>query len=529
MDNKNRILKRFILGILFCCILVNSKVSFCNNLSLTDGSIIEQDTSLGTIKFQFSISWENSWRDGINYDAAWVFAKYSVDGGKTWNHATLKTSGTNPANFSLGSGTDIDIKVPTDKKGCFIQRKDDGTGTLAASAVKIVWDYKTDGVSDFNANSPNTIIKLFGVEMVYIPEASFSAGDSNADLTGAFKNGKTNSSPISISSESALSFNDENAGPYYYQTGGNAGEWISGATFTVSSVFPKGYKAFYIMKYEISQGQWVDFFNIMTSDQKTTRDITSSANEGKNSDDAVKRNAVVWTSGMARTLNGRENDRACNFLSWMDLCAYADWAALRPMTEFEFEKACRGPTTVANNEYAWGNTTIVAAGAISGTEDGTETITTANANCCYGDANFNGSGDGGKGPIRCGIFAKSTTNRTLSGSSYYGVMELSGNVWERCVTIGNSDGLNFSGTHGDGVLTTSGNATNSDWPGIDSDAANGITGASGSGFRGGAFDSTDTELLMIADRSWAAKTENKRSDISGGFYGYGGRCARTAP
>ena len=34
-------------------------------------------------------------------------------------------------------------------------------------------------------------------------------------------------------------------------------------------------------------------------------------------------------------------DRACNFLNWNDLAAYLQWAALRPMTELEFEKICR--------------------------------------------------------------------------------------------------------------------------------------------------------------------------------------------
>ena len=30
------------------------------------------------------------------------------------------------------------------------------------------------------------------------------------------------------------------------------------------------------------------------------------------------------------------------YISWPDLLAYADWAALRPITELEYEKAARG-------------------------------------------------------------------------------------------------------------------------------------------------------------------------------------------
>jgi formylglycine-generating enzyme required for sulfatase activity len=42
-----------------------------------------------------------------------------------------------------------------------------------------------------------------------------------------------------------------------------------------------------------------------------------------------------------------------NILSWFDVAAYLDWAALRPMTELEFEKVCRGPENRIAGEYAW--------------------------------------------------------------------------------------------------------------------------------------------------------------------------------
>ena len=29
-------------------------------------------------------------------------------------------------------------------------------------------------------------------------------------------------------------------------------------------------------------------------------------------------------------------------ISWSDMSAYLDWSGLRPMTELEYEKACRG-------------------------------------------------------------------------------------------------------------------------------------------------------------------------------------------
>ncbi len=500
-----------------------------NNLDLSDGMLVGQNDSENTIKIQFDVSWDNSWRDSVNYDAAWVFVKFSRDRGTSWEHATLKDYGTNPDGFSAGNATSVDLIVPFDKKGCFIQRSEYGSGTLETSSIKLVWDYGADDVGDADANGANTTIKVFGVEMVHVSEGSFQIGDADADQTGCFKGGNAVNLPASVNSENAITFNGNSNGPYYYQSGGNSGEFSTGYTFTVSSSFPKGYGAFYVMKYEISHGQWIDFFNTLGDTQKIARDITSSNFNGKNSDSVFKRNAVRWlSSGDATMVNGREHDRACNFISWMDLCAYADWAGLRPMTEFEYEKACRGPLSPVDDEYAWGNTTIVAAGTISGTENGTETIATVGANCCYNDGTFN-NGDGGKGPLRCGIFATSSSDRTESGAGYYGAMELCGNVWERCVTVGNTQGLNFIGSHGDGTLTDVGNATNSDWPGIDSDVSNGVTGSDGSGFRGGGWYESANGKLSLSNRQWAARSDTSRSNSLLNYWGYGGRCVRTAP
>jgi hypothetical protein len=100
------------------------------------------------------------------------------------------------------------------------------------------------------------------------------------------------------------------------------------------------------MKYEITEGLWIAFFNTLTGTQKSTRDITAAS--GKNSDAVTNRNTIAWSSGDATTTN---EDRACSYLSWMDGAAFADWAALRPFTELEFEKIQRGPGGF-NAEYA---------------------------------------------------------------------------------------------------------------------------------------------------------------------------------
>jgi formylglycine-generating enzyme required for sulfatase activity len=66
-----------------------------------------------------------------------------------------------------------------------------------------------------------------------------------------------------------------------------------------------------------------------------------------------------------------------------------------------------------------------------------------------------------------------------------------------------------------------GNATNKDWPGIDTESARGVTGARGSGLRGGAWKDP-ASLLRLADRTGAATEDGQRANH------FGFRCVRTA-
>ena len=478
---------------------------FANNLQMSDSSIVSQDTSSNTATIEFDISWDNSWRDFTNYDAVWLFVKYSTDGGVTWSHATLRSSGTNPSGFSTGSGTSIEIIVPSDKKGCFIERSSSGAGTLDTQSVRILWDYGYDGISDDAVK--DTGLKIFAMEMVYIPQGAFYAGD-NGTSTASLKQGSADSDPWYIQSESAISVQHTTSNGYYYVSGGNDSENSSGDEFVITASFPKGYAAFYVMKYEISQGQYADFLNTITSTQASARFPDQDGNN---------RHTI---SGAYPNYAASKPNRACNYLSWMDMCAYADWAGLRPMTEFEFEKSCRGKDiTAVNGGLSWGNTSITEATTISGVEDGTETITDSESNCCYNNQTFSG-GDGASGPLRAGIFATSTSTRQRAGATYYGVMECSGNLWERCITIGNSAGRSFLGTDGDGVLLANGNASNADWPGYT--AGQGVDGASGAGFKGGSWLETMAGNLAVSNRVKAALTNSSRGSD------YGGRCVRTA-
>ena len=126
--------------------------------------------------------------------------------------------------------------------------------------------------------------------------------------------------------------------------------------------------------------------------------------------------------------------------------------------------------------------------------------------------------------VGSGIFAGPHSTRVSSGASYYGVMDLGGNLKERVVTIGNSTGLLFTGSEGTGDLNTTtgfeGNANITGWPGMDAQAQNGITGALGCGFRGGSW-ADSANYLRTSDRIEAALTSTAALNT------YGGRGVRT--
>lgn len=547
MDNKKN--HTIICFIVFLAVLLCSRLSWANFLDIENFEVSDVNESSNTITFQADISWENSWRTTTNYDAVWIFLKYSTDGGMTWNHGSLSANGLNPNGFT--APINFEIVVPADETGFFLQRTDLSSGNVTAAGVKFVWDYGQDGLSDDTAMAANTINKVFGIEMVYVPEGSFFAGDGNSSSDYRFKQGSADDDPWYVQSENAITTTSTGSDGYYYQGSGAAGESSSGDVFVLSSSFPKGYNDMYVMKYELTEGQWVSFFNTLSSTEKVTRDITGSVEGGKNSDGVVDRNTIAWDTsipqGEATTLR---KDRPVSYISWPDLMAYADWAGLRPITELEFEKLTRGKDVApVANEYAWGKTSSnsAEAGEIypNADEDGTEQIFDGAANLnrnslawTTGDGRAGGIAQGQKGPVRVGIFAESSTNRATSGAGYYGAMELSGNLHEMVVTVGRAQGRQFQGSHGDGQLSSisgyEGNATNEDWPGIDTaDSDRGITGTVGSGYRGGDFQSSNLRYLQISTRTFAAKDAdssgyNQRYDASLGIY-QGGRLGRTAP
>jgi hypothetical protein len=175
--------------------------------------------------------------------------------------------------------------------------------------------------------------------------------------------------------------------------------------------------------------------------------------------------------------------------------------------KLEFEKAARGPYRAVSGEYAWGSTSITGATGVSNAGLPNEAPSAA-ANCVYNNS------VGVQGPMRIGAMAYGDATRIASGAGYYGVMDLSGNVGERPITVGNSTGRGFNrANHGNGALTSSGNVDVTSWPG---------TGAVGAGFRGGHWNRT-ASFARLSDRYYAADTYTDRNT------NLGGRGVRSAP
>lgn len=461
--------------------------SYTNNLNVDSPVLTGQNTSQDFTYVKFNMTWEHSWRDEINWDAAWVFVKYKETGSNEWENAYLSPIASNhiiPVAYTCSVGV-TNINSTDRGIGIFIYRNSSGSGNNSISDLKLRWDYGANNLND----DATVTVKVFAIEMVYVPEGSFYVGDANASTTSCFYSyGTTN--PYHITSEGLINIG---------QTIGYLWADRYAENSVLSAEFPKGYSPFYCMKYEISQGQYAEFLNTLTQSQVGARFPNQNGSW---------RHTISLSEGKYSALRP---DRACNWLSWADGSAYTDWAGLRPMTELEFEKACRGTQPVVDEECSWGTSNIIAATTISGIEDGTETITNSGANCCFGNITYI-NGDGDKGPLRCGIFAQSATTREQAGASYYGIMELTGNMWERIITLANSTGRIFTGCHGDGSLSEGGDANVPNWPNTDS---------IGAGFIGGASNYTGD--FEISNRLAAGYVNADR------YFSYGFRSVRKAP
>ncbi|HEX5053242.1 MAG TPA: DUF6624 domain-containing protein [Planctomycetota bacterium] len=426
-------------------------------------------------RVDFTLSWPNSWNNERNHDAAWLVLR-----GPDATKGPLRLA-------------DLGHDAWGDDVAASVSASEDGLGVFVAPAGPHRGDVRWR-VSLALRQAPPEHVRAWSVGMVFVPGGPFELGDDDAlaqRFSCFFRVGRDGNpaGPFPITSEAALDV-ALRAGALWYEAGraGYGGDQRG----PIPAAWPKGSRAFYVMKHELTQGFYAEFLDALPEAWQRAR-----APDDRPDEEAA-------TCSIART-DGRyvasAPERPCNFVSWEDTCALYDWLALRPMTEFEFEKAARGPRRPVPGDYPWGTASTAALQrAVQPTRD--------LAHAGVADERL----------LRDG-------NEAELGASYYWVMDLAGSLWERVVTAGRPEGRAFAGSHGDGVLSSAGAANNADWP---HSTAQGDM-APGIGFRGGAdyfapasADDPTNPFSPVAVRTFAAWGGAQR------YKTYSARACRTA-
>jgi len=494
-------MKKIIISlVLFLAVIANT---YANNLQL--GALTVSDPT----HIRFTIQWDNSWRVTSgpgNWDAVWVFLKYQdcTTPTQEWQHLNVSTAS---VNHNVTGGI-LQVDAVPDGKGVFIRRIANGSGNISSATVTLEMSI-TDALYNYQLN---------GIEMVWVPQGDFYVGDGNRGAGAQYGfTGNGALAPKLI--DAAVQTSGLTAAQYLSNTG-----W--GSTATLPSTFPFGYNGFYVMKYEISQEEYVSFLNSLTYDQQVNRFAVAPNSiagtfvlAGIPNPQHCRNGIKIKTPGTVSNipaivgcdlnLNGvfdevdDGKDIACNWLNWADLMAYLDWAALRPMTEFEFEKVSRGPAVPLANEYVWGTTTITATnnGSIANPGAATEvSLITGSGLCAYG-VNTNNN----RGPLRTGFAATSVTNRAQAGAAYYGAMDMAGNVFEQCLGGNAFNYSAFTNALGDGNLSVTGAANTANWPILGGGGAGGV-------LRGGNWFDVQTQYCITSNRDWIGNNTNQNRD-----------------
>ncbi len=487
--------------------LFSSTCIFANNL------IIGTPVLASTTSIQFTVQWDNSWRIATgpaNWDAVWIFVKYQDCATNLWKHVDLSTTA---GNHSV-TGGQLEILTVTDAKGVFLRLNANGNSNVSSATVTLKFNTLVDGGFNY---------QVFGVEMVNVPQGDFYIGDGTRG-SNSWGFSDVNPYPAKL-----ITNNIQNVTGLGVAANYQFNSW--GSTGALGTSYPLGWNSFYCMKYEISQEQYAAFLNTLTYDQQvavTATNPNSAAGTLATAAAAFSRNGIrIKTSGAVSNIpavygndlnaNGVFGEAAdgqtlgCNWLQWSDLTAYLDWAALRPMTEMEYEKVCRGPNTALPNEYAWSTTNLLQAlsSAVTNAGAANETSTSSGAGLCAYGANTTAGG-----PLRCGFAATAASTRTQAGGAYYGAMDMAGNCMEQCVGGYNFNYSAFTNACGDGLLSAAGAANVAGWPALGG-------GQGGAIARGGDWFTNGAAFLDISDRAYMTSNFNQLRD-----YRVGGRGVR---
>ena len=438
------------------------------------------------------VKWENAWNltDSVNnHDAVWVFFKSGHIGG-SHPHAYIRNC------TMLSDGT---IKLSEDRVGIMLM-------PFVGAHEQISLKFRVD----FNEMWQGQL-HVHAVEMVYCPPGQFYAGDGRANNTFASSSGE----PFLVS-DTIISFHTRKGN---FTIINPTADLVADSLKT--SAFPTGVQGFYVMKYEINQKQFAAFL-----DSQNANDLRQLIPEFSGmtyilgdvrfrsaiqiDENTSASNSVHITVVTGQTGNGE--NRAVSYLNWDLLASYLDWSGLRPMTELEYEKACRGPKKPLKYEFAWGTQYVSSIDSLDadGTVDETtlqiaaDTVGLAICSKPVGNPYVIGSARNGFAGLR-------GSSRIHVGAGYYSAFELSGNVWDMCVKVGHT-AHDFNGAHGDGTLKEGAGANVAGWP-----TSNGII-AKGGGWNSLIVNKLDYQFrdLAVSDRFYVSQDYSSKRNTMGG-------------
>jgi len=434
-----------------------------------------------------TVQWDHSWRNDKNHDAAWVFFKSPRERGG-YDHLLLGAEGARLLWKGSPDMPDATIQVASDGTGFFV---------YAAAAYRGRLQYRLFLPTDEEAMPEGAAVARgkvsgHGIEMVYIPAGGFTLGDPKEtalDYYAFYRSGpdSTYAGLYRVEEERAAIPVGPAEGQLFYRS--NRAIYRGDQQGPIPAAFPKGVQAFYLMKYEITQGIYAAFLNKLASRAASVRYPAGTP------DYEPSGGTLYLEDGRFRA---RRPEQRMNFLHWDDMMAFMDWAALRPYTELEYTKACRGPLDPKPNEYAWNSSSLDAL-----------------ARKIDGQTNYM--------EMQNGWTEAELTDGTRAafGASYYWVFDLSGSMWEKVITVGDPVGRAFTGQHGDGRITYYGFADVEGWPSGFADSEGGY-GYRGGGHYGEPWISNANPYSPIAHRPYAAWSAGPRREA------YGTRAARTA-
>lgn len=304
---------------------------FNEPLQLANLKTVPRDAK--TVTLQFDIAWPDSWRDATNHDAMWVFFKTRPAGKADWTHVKLVADRIlNPAGYGQASGTKLEFMVPDGPdgfSGVFLRRAEPGRGTLEARGVTLVADIQhatsniqqpASGTSPATTGNrqPATDLCAFAIEMVHVPEGPFYLGSGGGEEMRFYQytDGSQNTQPYRVTDADAIPTGPQSGRLWATGAapdGGDAGE--------IPMTFPNGYRAFYCMKFPVRRGQFAAFLAMQS-------EVKSAEHFGRPG------------IGPAYVALGAPDGAG---LTWRQGAGFGAWAGLRPLTELEYEKACRGP------------------------------------------------------------------------------------------------------------------------------------------------------------------------------------------